>query len=311
MDKEMLVEILKQGNTSVYSWALYFFKIDRRKQNPYTAYKIRFKNDTYLQLYIDKLIEMVIENQLGKVSEIKKYTGENAKISCDMIEIDNELVKEQWDYLVRDIAEASDEKVTGKYHGYILEGTPLVEDKKNTIFFKIANPVINLTNKRGVVFTFNSNSELAEMSDEICKLYMNVDCIVTNGRIYSFNYKMEDLFNMEKTMQKLKTKALEEIIATDAFEDIQEFEQMANSYKSPRTFITLKAERVERIKDKMERKKIAKMLNIDTDKDNKFVFRNEDDVSLLIRYLCFKVFKDYETEELLEANNVTELSINK
>lgn len=53
------------------------------------------------------------------------------------------------------------------------------------------------------------------------------------------------------------------------------------------------------------------MLNIDTDKDNKFVFRNEDDVSLLIRYLCFKVFKDYETEELLEANNVTELSINK
>ena len=77
MDKEMLVEILKQGNTSVYSWALYFFKIDRRKQNPYTAYKIRFKNDTYLQLYIDKLIEMVIENQLGKVSEIKKiYRGE-------------------------------------------------------------------------------------------------------------------------------------------------------------------------------------------------------------------------------------------
>ena len=43
--------------------------------------------------------------------------------------------------------------------------------------------------------------------------------------------------------------------------------------------------------------------------DGKFVFKNEEEVSLLLRYLCFKVFKDDETKELLEANNVTQLEI--
>ena len=41
---------------------------------------------------------------------------------------------------------------------------------------------------------------------------------------------------------------------------------------------------------------------------------NEDKLlgpfSLLLRYLCFKVFKDAETKDLLEANNVTKLELN-
>lgn len=51
------------------------------------------------------------------------------------------------------------------------------------------------------------------------------------------------------------------------------------------------------------------MLKIDLNDADKFVFKNTEQVSLLIRYLCFKVFKDYETKGLFEANNVTEISI--
>lgn len=309
MNKEELIQLLEKGKTNTYSWTLYFFKIDRRNHNPYTAYKIRFKNDNYLQQYVQTLIKMIIDNQLEKVSEIKQYTGENSKVSCDMIETSNELIKEQWDYFVRDIAEASDEKVKGKYHGYALEGIPENDNDKAIIFLKRANPIINLKNTRGKVFMFDSDSKLAEMSDDICKLYMNVDCIIIDENIYSFNYKIEDIFNMEKTMQKLKNRALQNILLTDVFENKEEFEQMAKSYKSPRTFLTLKSERIERIKDQIERKKIASMLKIDLNDADKFVFKNTEQVSLLIRYLCFKVFKDYETKGLFEANNVTEISI--
>ena len=309
MDKELLVETLEDIGTSSYSWALYFFKIDRRNNNPYTAYKVRFKNDRYLPEYAKSLVDMIVKYQLGKITEIKDYTGENTKVSCDKIETSNELVKEQWDYFVRDIADASDEKVEGKYHGYVLEGTPASNNAKSLVFLKMANPIINLMNKRSAVFTFDDNSELAEMSDEVCKLHMDTDCIVVDEVIYSFNYKFEDLFNIEKTMQKVKNKALEEIISIDAFDNREEFEQMARAYKSPRTFITLKNERVERIKNKTKRKKVAGMLKIEVNDDGKFMFKNEDEVSLLLRYLCFKVFKDDETKELLEANNVTQLSL--
>lgn len=307
MDKKSLVKALEQIGTNSYSWALYFFKIDRRNNNPYTMYKVRFKNNHYLPQYAKSLVGMVVKYQLGKINEIKEYTGENTKISCDRIETSNELVKEQWDYFVRDIAAASDEKVDEKYYGYVLEGVPVNGDEKAVAFLKMANPIINLKNKRNAIFTFDDNSELAEMSDEVCKLYMNVDCIVVDEKIYSFNYKFEDLFNIEKTMQKVKSKALKEILAIDAFEDKEEFEQMARAYKSPRTFITLKSEKMERIKNKTKRRKVASMLKIDVSDDGKFLFKNEEEVSLLIRYLCFKVFKDDETKDLLEANNVTKL----
>lgn len=309
MDKELLIEALENIGTSSYSWALYFFKIDRRNNNPYTTYKVRFKNDRYLPEYAKSLVDMIVKYQLGKIAEIKDYTGENTKVSCDKIETSNELVKEQWDYFVRDIADASDEKVEGKYHGYVLEGTPASNNAKSLVFLKMANPIINLKNKRSAVFTFDDNSELAEMSDEVCKLHMDTDCIVVDEVIYSFNYKFEDLFNIEKTMQKVKNKALEEIVSIDAFDNKEEFEQMARAYKSPRTFITLKSERVERIKNKTKRKKVAGMLKIEVNDDGKFMFKNDEEVSLLLRYLCFKVFKDDETKELLEANNVTQLSL--
>ena len=40
------------------------------------------------------------------------------------------------------------------------------------------------------------------------------------------------------------------------------------------------------------------------------ILKNEEETSLLLRYLCFKVFKDDETKELLEANNVTQIVLN-
>lgn len=273
MDKESLMETLERIGTSSYSWALYFFKIDRRNNNPYTSYKVRFKNNHYLPDYAKSLIDMIIKYQLGKINEIKEYTGENVKVSCDSIETSNELVKEQWDYFVMDMASASDEKIKGKYHGYVLEGIPASRDEKTVVFLKMANPIINLKNRRSAVFTFDNNSELAEMSDEVCRLHMNMDCIVVDEKIYSFNYKFEDLFNVEKTMQKIKHKALEEIVTIDAFENREEFEQMARAYKSPRTFITLKRERVERIKNKTNRKKVANMLKIDISDEGKFFLK--------------------------------------
>lgn len=309
MDKNILLEVCDKAKNNTYTWELYFFKVDRRSNNPYSVYKIRFKSNVYLIQYTKSLAEMVKKYQLGKIEEIKEYTGENTKISCDVINTDHELLKEQWDFFVQDVAASSDEKVEGKFQGYVLEGISTSEEEKNIIFLKFANPIINLKNKRSMVFSFDENSELAELSDDVCKLYMDVDAIVTDENLFSFNYKFEDIFNIEKTMQKVKNRSLDEIVAIDAFEDKDQFEQMARSYKSPRTFLTLKQDRINRIKQKTKRKKVAEMLGIDLDVNGKFSFKNEEEVSLLIRYLCFKVFKDAETQELLEANNVTQIQI--
>lgn len=69
----------------------------------------------------------------------------------------------------------------------------------------------------------------------------------------------------------------------------------------------MKRERVDRIKNKTKRKDVASMLKIEISDNGKFIFKSEKEVSLLLRYLCFKVYKDAETKDLLEANNVTKL----
>ena len=75
MDKNLLIKTLKNVRENIYSWSLYFFRIDRRNNNPFTAYKIRFKNDKYLPEYAVLLIDMVIKYQLEKITDIKDYTG--------------------------------------------------------------------------------------------------------------------------------------------------------------------------------------------------------------------------------------------
>ena len=67
MDRDLLIETLKNIRKNVYSWSLYFFKIDRRNNNPFTIYKIRFKNDQYLPEYAKTLIDMIVKYQMEKI----------------------------------------------------------------------------------------------------------------------------------------------------------------------------------------------------------------------------------------------------
>lgn len=308
MDKETLIEELNDVLIdNKYTWCLYFFKIDRRNNNPFKAYKVRFKNDSYIRDYAVSLMGIIINYKLKKIDSIADYTGENTIISCNKIATSNELIKKQWDLFVSDIAVASDEKIEGKYQGYALVGSEINNGSKSIVFLKMANPLITLKNKRKVIFAFDSNSELVDISDEVCKLYMDTDCIVIDDMMYSFNYKFEDLLNIEKTMHKIKVKAIEKISSIDIFKNKEKFEQLAKSYKSSRTFFTLKQERLERVKDRIEREKIAQMLGIEICTEGKLVINEQKEASILIKYLCFKIFKDDETKELLEGNNITSI----
>lgn len=307
MSKQNILDTLVAIKDDNYSWNMYFFKVDKRNKNPYAVHKVRFQNRDYLATYAAKLAYMIENYQMSKIEKVQDYTGENSKVSCDKISLENELIKNNWNYLVEGVIEASDKKNGESYNGYIVEGQPLKENSKakNVVMVKIANPVINLQNKKSVVFTFDEKQELASITDNVCKLYMDVDFIVIEKNLYTFNYKFEEMFNIEKTMKKIKANAVEKIMKLDVIENTEEFDKYIKSYKSPRTFITINDERIKRIKNKRTRKTVAKMLEISLNSNEKFIFQNEAEAYKLIKYLCFKIFKDGETEELLEADNVT------
>lgn len=309
MSKDLLMSKCNSTVTSTYSWALYFFTIDKRARQPYKAYKVRFKNDDYLTQYASTVMSTVEKYQINPIEKVQDYDGENSKISCDKIEVSNPLITEQWSRFVSSLAVASDSKVDGKVNGYILVGQPLSDEATPISFIKFANPIIKLANKRSVVFSATVENELELISDDVYRLYLTVDVIVLNDEMYTFNHSFETPFGLEKTMAKLKQFAIEEIISTGAFADIDEFKALSNQYRSARTFISLNKERVNRIKDPQNRAQIATMLGLTLDGNGSFVVTTAEEASLLLRYLCFKIFQDNETKAVLEASTVTKIAI--
>lgn len=307
MSKEILKTHIMNASENPYTWTLYFFKIDRRSKNPYIVHKVRFKKNGVLQAYAKALMEAVGKYQIEKLEKIQTYTGENSKVTCDKISLKHELVKEQWEYLFNDMAEASDMQIKGKYNGYILTGVPTDEDKKSVTVIKMANPVIEMKKQKNIVFRFTEEEELDIVSDDICRLYMDIDMAIIEDDLYAFNLKVETLFNMENTMKKIKEHSIEQLLNTNAFSDDNKFNEFARAYTSPRTFVTLNQERMKKLKNKKTRVDIANILELEIDNQGKICFTNKEDASVLIRYICFKIFKDFETKGLLEGSNITKV----
>lgn len=313
MSKEILTGILDEAQKkNRYTWSLHFFKIDRRaKQQPYRVYKVRFKNDRYLTTYVENLLNASRKFQVDKISQVQEYDGENTKVSCDKLKTSNPLIAEQWTAFVSAVGNSSDSKIEGKVNGYILLGEPSDQGEKAVTFVKLANPVTNLQNKRTAVFTTTADDELDLIESDVCRLYLTADFIVYDDTMYTFNHTFETMFDLEKTMAKVKVAAIDKIVGTETISNIEEFKTYATQYKSSRTFITLKDDRIDRIKDGRKRKKVATMLNLSLDANGNFQINTPEEASLLIRYLCYKVFQDSETDDILEASTITKLDISR
>lgn len=309
MSKAALKNMCSLLKEHSYSWTLYFFKVDKRATQPYKMNKVRFKNSSYLSQYVTNLLNAAENFQIDPISSVQDYDGENTKVSCDKLLLTNDLISEQWTSFSKAAASSSDKKIEGKINGYILYGQPSNNEDHPVTFAKIANPITKLTNKKSVVFSTTADDELDLITDDVCRLYLTVDFIVYNGAMYTFNHTFEAVFNLEKTMAKIKHVSIEEILRTNAFSDSERFKSLATQYKSSRTFITLKQERIDKMKNKRGRKKIADMLKLPLDENGNFSITTSEEASLLIRYLCFKIFQDNETKDVLEANSVTKLSI--
>lgn len=310
MSKEILLDICNTDKAEHYTWSMFFYKIDHRsREQPYKLYKVRFKNGQYLLTYAKSLMDSVNKFQITPIEAVQEYDGVNTKVSCDKIALDNELISSSWGNFVRAFNSASDNKINGKINGYLLFGEHKNVENNSVTFIKTANPITNLTNKKSVIFTATAEDELDIFTDTVCRLYLNTDIFVTGTVMYAFNHNFEVLFDIEKTMAKLKRKAIDAMVATNAFSDVESFKTYASQYTSSRTFITLKSERIERIRDKRKRKAVATMLKIGLDGSGNFIIDSKEKASYLIKYLCFKIFKDDETKDLLEASAISTLSI--
>lgn len=303
MSKDFFLERMSALTSSEYSTELYFLKIDNRNQNPYFVFKHTFKNSNYLPDYINSLRETIIKYQIQPIEYVQEYDGQNSKTSCDKLSVDNQLISEQWNNLFSSVAGAPREQITGKYQGYLLNCQPKKDGLPSITIVKTGNPLISLAKKDSKVFRHTATDELEDLTDELCRLYLVADFIVIGKTMYAFNQKFEGIFRIEKTLHRLKMQAVEQIMDTAAFSDAEKVQTFMSRYTSPKTFLTLKIQRVEKLKSSAGRDEIAKLLGLKTD-ETKIVIDDQEQTNQLIKYLCYKIFQDKETDKLIEVSSV-------
>lgn len=300
-EDKLLKDISKYTN---YNWSLYFFKKDKRnKEQPFTATKIRYKDSTAFNEYIEKLIQSIIAFQLSTVESFEDYNGMNPKISCDKLTTDNNLICDQWSNLVSSISAASSDKLKGKICGYAICGEPTDDELKPITILKYSSPIISLNNKYTITYKESPEEELDLVTDSFYRLYWIADSIIHENIFYTFNNNFEKIFDIEKAVQKVKNKAIERILNSNLIENVEEFRNFAKSHQSPKVFITLDEERLSRLTDTSKRKNELEPYGLTLSSDNKVIILNNSDFKNFIYYACLKKICENGTKIIYNVNS--------
>lgn len=303
MSKVFLQTSFKRIESKSYGWNLYFFKIDRRNENPYYVYKHTFKDPDYLPNYIIELRDMILKYQIETLTSVQAYDGQNSKTSCDKLSTTDLLISTQWQYMLSSVGGAPRKMINGKYQGYILEGQPLTDDLPPVIIVKTGNPIINLNKKHSKIFNRTEEAELAAITDELCRLYLIADFVVIGNMLYSFNLRFEETFGLQKTFARIKNAAINQIISTAAFCNAEQVQKLMDGYTAPKTFLTLREQHVEKLKTLEGRSEISERLQLKL-VDGKISITEREEANRLIKYLCYKIIQDKETDYLVEVSSV-------
>lgn len=299
-------ELMKLLKNEEYAWSLYFFRKDKRcKNQPFSAYKKRYKDSSRLDKYVQDLLTSIRLIQFAKVDKIEEYNGMNANIACARIEINNDLIKSAWENFSASIKIATDKSFEGKIVGYAICGEPINESDKPITFVKFSCPNIQLSNKNSIVYKENPQEELEAMTDNYYRLFWFVDMIVYDDNIYLFNNNFEAVFDIEKAVRKVRTNAIEKIINTNLIENITEFKDFAESYSSPKVFISLSQERLDRLKTLPNRKEIAETHELHLTEDGKIIILTEEDFKNFINFVCLKTVCEDGTKIIYSVNSAT------
>jgi hypothetical protein len=310
MDKTYLEKCLEAAERD-YIWTLYFFS-SRKQRNAgysYDSHKVRFTRNADLYSYATQVLRAVMEFQLAPVSQVEEYNGYNTKCSCDRLSVEDEIISVNFSDFRDSLARAIEADVKDSYKGYILEGQPDRDTSGATItFLKFANPTTKLKSKKSIFYKKSENNSLDEVTEQFFRMYLTVDAVLIENNLYTFNHAFEKIFDVEQTLKNVKLKAINTIVDAGFISNPDSFKEFAQSTNS-RTFVTLNDERVQRATSADNRITIGANYNIPLNEGGLFEILEKEQSSRLLKYICYKAFKDSETSDILEASSVSKLNV--
>lgn len=177
-----------------------------------------------------------------------------------------------------------------KFNCYVLK----VYNGNNIAYlFTKKNPILNYQKGKRILYMFSVGDKLKSVDMELYQFSTKIDTMIFEGKVYFISLHMEGLFGLEAYSHKQKEKfinSLQNVL------DIAEFKELYTVLKSQnaRSFKIVNEEKIRKLRDPKEKRKIAHELNIPLTSNGVFDFKSPGSKEKFIDYLQDKLAKDVD-----------------
>lgn len=277
----------------VTSWQTLLIEYDHKKRpNEYTCNEFNFSDINELKQIISDAFYVFMYN-INKVgATVHTYTGFNSKNTVEKI-VDvrtSLLTKKNWRKFTTSIASCNDsapiDNKKCSAYAFVATYTDAEQQPHNIYFLTKKNPIVNLKEKRILIF---KNNTVKKASEPLLQFNKTFDVLVYENNLYSLNLNFEDIFNLERTHKRMTNDGLLKIKSKSVIANYSEFKEYARKGHTPRSFVTFSETNLNLLEDLEARKAIAKKLGLTLDANNKFVLDDDLKRGSFVKFVCDKL----------------------
>lgn len=294
MSLELLKEVFS-SLTNCREWQAHLLKFVHYK-NKESIFRFR-KIEFFPERKIDDLINEIgiryteeTKNILDKYVDVREYDGSNNTTTIYKISESNSNINISLDGFFQGIADSDCEMDPFELDAkaYVLCGSVRINDSVHAVkLISMHSPITSFKNK-----FFLNKGKFKEVDDKVLNLRTMMNVVLYDKTIYLFDMSGEALFNIERAYKIKCLNDIDKIEKEKILSDSEVFRSIASSGFNPKRFSAFSDEKLNLLKNKKNREKVAKHFKIPLIDNSIFDTSQEKNAEKLVKVLCGKAMWD-------------------
>lgn len=239
------------------------------------------------------------KNRLGQYTTVDKYDGSLVGTTVYSLPCADPLIKTACEHMIESLANplAMGSPLELNANAYVLQGDWEHENEILPVkLIAVMSPFKKLRHK-----FFYEEDTFKEISEDVLDLRLYMDIILIGEEAYFFGMAGEKLFGMERAYRANVKKLADEFVKAPFLVNADKLKGTALSGHYPRMLVAYQSSKMEYLKDKSQRRAIAKKFDIEIRKDGKLDMEKPGNAEKLIRFLCNKGMLDPTDQSAMEV----------
>ena len=255
-----LIRTTIDAMTECDNLSIRLLKINNSKKNG-TSYVSR-EITLYPAGKLNEMVEDIANNYLdekkglmNKYNDVMNYAGTAEGSIIYRLNSDNELISEPFPRLLQALANTNQEIDPFELspQAYMIQGSVNINNlSRNVKLICMQKPVTVLHHK-----FLKGTGGFEEIKEKVLSLKPYVDVVIIDSDVYFLTMSGENLFNMERAYKKICNDKISEVIKADIINDTDVFMEIAGTGHNPRRFVSFNQNRMDKLKSKKNREKMA------------------------------------------------------